>query len=220
MQIIFDYLTELSKNNHKEWFDNHKSSYEMAKKLADVFFKNIYSELAQHDSLAPIKIYRIYRDLRFSKDKTPYKTHFGCYIQRKQPHNRGGYYVHLSPQDTFIGGGFFDPNKEDLLRIRQEISLNADEFTQVMNHKDIITQFDGKLWGDELKTAPKDFDKDDPMIDYLRKKQFLLKRNYTPNDVFAKDFAANVTAGLLAMRPFFDFMTEALTTNLNGESLL
>ena len=128
--------------------------------------------------------------------------------------------MHLSPQDTFIGGGFFDPNKEDLLRIRQEISLNADEFTQVMNHKDIITQFDGKLWGDELKTAPKDFDKDDPMVHYLRKKQFLLKRDYTPNDVLAKDFAANVTAGLLAMRPFFDFMTEALTTNLNGESLL
>ena len=218
--MIFSFLTDLAKNNNKEWFDAHKEAYECAKLEATLLFNYIYTGLAEHDTLAPLKIYRIYRDLRFSKDKTPYKTHFGCYIQRKQPHYRGGYYVHISPQETFIGGGFFDPNKEDLLRIRQEISLNADEFTQVMNHKDIITQFDGKLWGDELKTAPKDFDKDDPMVHYLRKKQFLLKRDYTSNDVFAKDFEKNVTAGLLAMRPFFDFMTEALTTNLNGESLL
>ncbi|AVM51370.1 DUF2461 domain-containing protein [Capnocytophaga sp. oral taxon 878] len=220
MHTIFKYLTELSNNNHKDWFDAHKNNYEIAKKLTDNFFKQIYAKLAEHDSLAPIKIYRIYRDLRFSKDKTPYKTHFGCYIQRKQPHNRGGYYIHLSPDETFIGGGFFDPNKEDLLRIRQEISLNADEFTQIMNSKDIITQFDGKLWGDELKTAPKDFDKDDPMIHYLRKKQFLLKHDYSQEDVFSNDFFQKVTEGLLAMRPFFDFMTEALTTNLNGESIL
>ena len=115
---MFQFLTDLAKNNNKEWFDAHKNAYESAKLQATTFFKHIYAEIAAHDTVAPLKIYRIYRDLRFSKDKTPYKTHFGCYIQRKQPHYRGGYYVHISPQETFIGGGFFDPNKDDLLRMR------------------------------------------------------------------------------------------------------
>ncbi|GJH40131.1 TIGR02453 family protein [Capnocytophaga sp. HP1101] len=217
--MIFSFLTELAKNNNKEWFDAHKEAYEGAKLEATLIFNYIYAGLAEHDTLAPLKIYRIYRDLRFSKDKTPYKTHFGCYIQRKQPHYRGGYYVHISPQETFIGGGFFDPNKEDLLRIRQEISLNAEEFTAVMNDKGIVEQFGGKLWGDEVKTAPKGFEKDDPMIAYLRKKQFLLKHDYTREEATKGDFDKKVVKGLLAMRPFLDFMTEALTTNLNGEVL-
>jgi TIGR02453 family protein len=165
-------------------------------------------------------VYRIYRDLRFSKDKTPYKTHFGCYIQRKQPHYRGGYYIHLSPEETFIAGGFFEPNKEDLLRIRQEISLDGQGFEKVMNSKGIQQEFGGELWGEELKTAPKGFEKDDPMIAYLRKKQFLLKRDYTQQEALTQELDQKMTRGLLAMRPFFDFMTEALTTSLNGESLL
>ena len=216
---MFQFLTELAKNNNKEWFDAHKNAYESAKLQATVLFNRIYAEIAAHDTVAPLKIYRIYRDLRFSKDKTPYKTHFGCYIQRKQPHYRGGYYVHISPQETFIGGGFFDPNKDDLLRMRQEISLNPDDFQKVMTDKGIVKEFGGKLWGDELKTAPKGFEKDDPMLDYLRKKQFLLKRDYTQKEATAEGFDKKVVQGLLAMRPFFDFMTEALTTNLNGESL-
>ena len=217
--MIFSFLTDLAKNNNKEWFDAHKEAYECAKLEATLLFNYIYTGLAEHDTLAPLKIYRIYRDLRFSKDKTPYKTHFGCYIQRKQPYYRGGYYVHISPQETFIGGGFFDPNKEDLLRMRQEISLNAEDFQKVMNSEGIKKEFDGKLWGDEVKTAPKGFEKDDPMIAYLRKKQFLLKHDYTQQEATAKDFDKKVVQGLLAMRPFLDFMTEALTTNLNGESL-
>ena len=83
--MIFSFLTDLAKNNNKEWFDAHKEAYECAKLEATLLFNYIYTGLAEHDTLAPLKIYRIYRDLRFSKDKTPYKTHFGCYIQRKQP---------------------------------------------------------------------------------------------------------------------------------------
>ena len=122
---MFDFLTELAENNNKEWFDAHKAQYESAKLEATTLFKHIYSILTENDTLASLKIYRIHRDLRFSNDKTPYKTHFGCYIQRKEPHYLGGYYVCISPQETFIGGGFFEPNKDELLRIRQEISLRA-----------------------------------------------------------------------------------------------
>ena len=217
---VFDYLSDLAQNNHKEWFDAHKDTYEQAKNISTLFFKKIYAEIALRDTVSPLKVYRIYRDLRFSKDKTPYKTHFGCYIQRKQPHYRGGYYIHLSPEETFIGGGFFEPNKEDLLRIRQEISLDGQGFEKVMNSKAIQQEFGGEVWGEELKTAPKGFEKDDPMIAYLRKKQFLLKRDYTQQEALTQELDQKMTKGLLAMRPFFDFMTEALTTNLNGESLL
>ena len=217
---MFDFLTELAKNNNKEWSNAHKAQYESANLEATTLFKHIYTMLTKYDTLASLKIYRIYRDLRFSNDKTPYKTHFGCYIQRKEPHYLGGYYVCISPQETFIGGGFFEPNKDQLLRIRQEISLNAKKFKDIMKDEGIQREFDGQLWGEELKKAPKGFEKDDPMIDYLRKKQFLLKHDYSLKEATATNFAEKAIQGLLAMRPFFDFMTEALTTNLNGESIL
>ena len=115
---MFDFLTELAENNNKEWFDAHKAQYESAKLEATTLFKHIYSILTEYDTLSSLKIYRIHRDLRFSNDKTPYKTHFGCYIQRKEPYYLGGYYVCISPQETFIGGGFFEPNKDQLLPIK------------------------------------------------------------------------------------------------------
>ena len=217
--IVFNFLTELAKNNHKEWFDAHKNDYEAAKAAVNTVCETIYNEIALNDTLSPMKIYRIYRDLRFSEDKTPYKTHFGCYIQRKEPYYLGGYYVCISPQETFIGGGFFEPNKDELLRISKEISFNAEKFREVMKNEGIQKEFGGQLWGEELKTVPKGFEKDDPMIDYLRKKQFLLKHDYSLEEATSNNFAEKAIQGLLAIRPFFDFMTEALTTNLNRKSI-
>ena len=167
---MFDFLTELAENNNKEWFDAHKAQYESAKLEATTLFKHIYSILTENDTLASLKnISAFHRDFAFflmTKHLT--KTHFGCYIQRKEPHYLGGYYVCISPQETFIGGGFFEPNKDQLLRIRQEISFNAEKFRAVMKNEGIQKEFDGQLWGEEVKTAPKGFQKDDPMIDYLR----------------------------------------------------
>lgn len=220
MNTTFNFLQELSQNNNREWFTAHKEEYETAKKEAEIFFRSVYDEVAKTDFVSEMKIYRIYRDVRFSKDKTPYKTHFGLYFQRKQPHYRGGYYVCLSPEETFVGGGFFDPNKEDLYRIRKEIELDGEGFSAVMTSENIQKYFGGNLWGDELKTAPKEFDKNDPMITYIRKKQFLLKHDFTTEEVFQPDFQQKIIDSLVAMRPFFDFMTTALTTNLNGESIL
>ncbi|MDO5104311.1 DUF2461 domain-containing protein [Capnocytophaga sp.] len=219
MNDIFSFLKELAQNNNREWFARHKNAYENARAKAETIFRAIYNEVAKEDFLGEMKMYRIYKDVRFSKDKTPYKTHFGLYFPRKQPHYRGGYYLHLSPDETFVGGGFFAPNKEDLFRIRKEIELDGEGFTQVLQSEGIQKYYQGKLWGDELKTAPKGFDKDDPMIAHIRKKQFLLKHDFTENQVFASDFQREVVEAFKGMRPFFDFMTTALTTNLNGESL-
>ena len=148
---IFNFLEELSKNNNKEWFDSHQDLFLLAKEEATHIFNEIYNHVAAQDYVSDMKIYRIYRDLRFSKDKTPYKTHFGLYFQRKQPQYRGGYYVHLGINECFVGGGFFNPNKEDLLRIRQEIAAEADAFKAVMESEGIVREFDGKLFGDEVK---------------------------------------------------------------------
>ena len=193
---IFFFLSALGENNNREWFSDHKKEYEQAKNEADAFFHSVYNKLSEKDHLGPIKIYRIYNDLRSAKDKP-----------------------HLSPQESFVGGGFFNPEPKDLLRIRQEIAAEPEVFSQIMTSAPMIKYFWGQLFGDEVKTAPKGFSKDDPMIAYLRKKQFLLKRDFAPQAVLEEQFFEEVVASFLSMRPFYDFMTGALTTDLNGESL-
>lgn len=216
---VFSFLSALTVNNNREWFLANKKDYEQAKKEVNIFFQAIYDRIKEKDHLGAIKVYRIYNDLRFAKDKPPYKTHFGLYFPRLQPHYRGGYYLHLSPQESFVGGGFFNPEPKDLLRIRQEIAAEPVVFSQIMSSAPILTYFGGQLFGEEVKTAPKGFSKDDPMITYLRKKQFLLKRNFQQEALLEASFFEEVVASFLAMRPFYDFMTGALTTDLNGESL-
>ena len=219
-QNIFAFLEELKKNNNKDWFSSHKSDYEKAKADFSEFFQAVHSEIAKNDFVSEPKIYRIHRDLRFSKDKTPYKTHFGGYFARRQPQYRGGYYLHIEPDNCFIGGGFFAPNKNDLYRIRKEIELNGKDLDTFLNSAKAKKLFGGAFWGEELKTAPKGFEKEHPYVHLLKKKQFLLVQNFKNEEIFSPDFLDKVTTGLEAMRPFFDFMTEALTTNLNGESTI
>lgn len=215
MQNVLDFLNKLQQNNNREWFVENKKSFEEAKETASNLFNAVYNELKLTDHLEPLKIYRIYRDVRFSADKTPYKNHFSMYMGRLQPNFRGGYYLHIEPGASFIGIGFFDPNKEDLLRIRKEIELD-DELQIILNTKE-LKQFFPKLEGDELKTAPKGFDKNHQRIDLLRKKQFLLMHKLTDKEVLNADFNKKAVAVFKAVQPFIDYMTYVLTTNLNGE---
>lgn len=215
MQQVLDFIKKLEKNNNREWFVDNKKSFEEAKEIAGELFNNVYNELKVTDSLEPLKIYRIYRDVRFSKDKTPYKTHFSMYMGRLQPDFRGGYYLHIQPGKSFIGIGFFDPNKEDLLRIRKEIELD-DELQTILNSKDIRSTF-GNLEGDEVKTAPKGFDKTHERIALLKKKQFLLMHQFTDEDVLNPEFYKKAVSVFQKSRPFVDYMTDILLTNLNGE---
>lgn len=167
---VLDFLKNLAKNNNREWFGENKATFEKAKNDALFDFNLIHEELRQTDFLEPIKMYRIYRDIRFSGDKTPYKTHFSMYIGRQKPDYRGGYYLHIEPGNSFIGIGFFNPEKEDLLRIRKEIELD-NELEDILNTKDIKTTF-GSLTGDEVKTAPKGFDKNHERIHLIKKSNF------------------------------------------------
>lgn len=217
---ILDFLKRLEKNNNRDWFNEHKKEFKALETKTKAIYAAINEELNKHDVIEKHKIFRIYRDVRFSKNKLPYKTHFGGSFSRKKPELRGGYYLHIQPNnESFIATGFWEPNKDDLLRIRKEFEQDDEEIRDIISNKKFKSVW-GELIGDELKTAPRDFDKDHPAIDLIRKKQFIFIKKYTDQEVLSDDFVQEVNQSFKAIRPFFDYMSDVLTTNLNGESLI
>ena len=216
---VLEFLAELQDNNNREWFAEHKDTFRGAEQKAKDFFTTVHEGLRQNDSIEKMQIYRIYRDVRFSKDKSPYKKFFSAWYSRTKPHNRGSYYIHIEPGASFIEGGFWEPNAEDLLRIRKELEIDASELRHIIDSPN-FKKFFGTLEGEELKTAPKGFDKNHPDIDLLRKKQFLITRRFSDSEVMNKNFESEVLKTFIAMRPFLDYMSNVLTTNINGESLV
>jgi len=175
--------------------------------------------LKVHDDIESLKIFRIYRDVRFSKDKTPYKPHFAGNFVRGTKRLRGGYYLRIRPGESFLAGGFWEPNKEDLLRIRKEFEMDTAEIRSIINNKEFVNYF-GALEGNALKTAPRGFDKEHPDMDLIKMKQFIVTRYFSDEEVLNPNFLQEIDASYKAMRPYFDYMSEILTTDLNGESIL
>ena len=216
---IFSFFKKLEKNNNREWFQQHKPEFKALETTVKQFGEALKDQLNQHDSIDRFKLFRVYRDVRFSKDKTPYKTHFGLTWHRTKPEYRGGYYLHLKPNDIFLACGFWDPNPADLKRIRQEIDMDADEYRDIINEPN-FKRIWGDLQGDAVKTAPKGYAKDHPNIDLLRHKQHIFMVRYTEEDVAAADFLDRLDTALQAVRPFVDYMSAVLTTNADGEPLV
>lgn len=214
------FLEELEANNNREWFKKNKIDFNKNQEIIKMLFQNIANKMRSHDHIETVKIFRIYRDIRFSKDKTPYKTHFSGGFKRLKPTLRGGYYLHIAPKNnSFIAAGFWNPNKDDLLRIRKEIAVDKQALLDITKAKDFKETW-GELEGEALKTAPRGFDRDHPNIDWIRQKQFFFTKKYTNKEVCSPDFAASVSEDYRKIRPFFNYMSEVLTTNLNGESIL
>jgi uncharacterized protein (TIGR02453 family) len=217
---VFSFLKNLQKNNNRDWFHEHKASFKVIETEVKQFYNQLFEQLNQVDSIESFKVFRIYRDVRFSKNKLPYKTHFGGSFHRTKPELRGGYYLHIAPNnESFIATGFWDPNKEDLFRIRKELEMSSKELRELMEVKAFKSVW-GVLQGDELKTAPKGFDKLDPNIDLIRKKQFIFTKKYSDKEVLSNGFENEVIKSFKVIRPYFDYMSSVLTTNLNGESTL
>ena len=216
---IFSFFSELENNNTREWFEPQKARFKALEGEMKQFASVLASAMNEHDSIDKFKLFRLYRDVRFSKDKTPFKTHFGISFHREKPALRGGYYLHIKPGDNFIATGFWNPEKDDLKRIRKEMELDADEFRELMAQPSFKSVW-GTLEGEEVKTAPKGFSKEDPNIDLISKKAYLFTKKYSDKEVLAKDFLQKVNADFKAVRPFFDYMSSVLTTDLNGVSLL
>jgi uncharacterized protein (TIGR02453 family) len=213
------FLTELKANNHKEWFSEHKSDYQTAHGEVKGFMETLQTKMEVHDAIEKLKMFRIYRDVRFSADKTPYKMHLSGHFVRAGAALRGGYYVHIQPGGSFIATGFWAPEKADLLRIRKELELDASEFKEVLANPALKKAW-GELQGDGVKTAPKGFSKEHPDIELIRKKQFIFVKNFSDKAVVSANFQNQINDAFEAIRPFLDLMSAILTTDLNGESLL
>lgn len=214
-----EFLKKLKRNNNREWFAEHKGEFKVEQELVTGFFKAVLMKLRSHDEITDFKVFRIYRDVRFSRDKKPYKNHFGCSFNRAKPKLRGGYYLHIEPGNSFLACGFWAPEKEDVKRVRKEFQADASEIRALLEQASFKLHF-GQLKGDELKTAPRGFDKTHPNIDLIRKKQWIVTKEFSDKDVLAKSFLEEVDTAYQAIRPFFDYMSDVLTTDSNGESLV
>ncbi|MFH6997771.1 DUF2461 domain-containing protein [Flavobacterium sp. FlaQc-57] len=218
-----DFLHQLKENNNKPWFETNKPKYLIELNHIETFAGALLHELSKTDVLKTTSgkksVYRIYRDIRFSKDKTPFKTFWGGSYTRATKERRGGYYFHLEQGNSFFGGGFWGPNAADLKRIRNEFAHDAEPMQKILQSKSFVTNF-GTLQGEQLKTAPKGFDVNHEAIDLLRYKQFLVIKRFTDDEVLSPLFLEQALETFKNMRPFFDYMSEVLTTDINGASIL
>jgi len=218
-KTAFAFLKTLNDNNNREWFANQKDVYTKEQNYIVDFADALLDELNKHDMIETPSgkkaCYRIYRDVRFSKDKTPYSTYFSGSFRRATKYRRGGLYFHLEPNNSWLAGGFWSPNAEDLKRIREDIAFDATPLRKILKSKSFINTF-GALQGEQLKTSPKGFDATHEAIDLLRYKQFLLIRRFTDATVFSESFLKEANQTYKKMRPFLDYMSEVLTTDLNG----
>ena len=212
------FFKKLKKNNNRDWFAENKPKFKKLELEIKAFGEELKDRLNEFDNVDRFKLFRIYRDIRFSKDKTPFKTHFGLTWHRTKPLNRGGYYLHISPGKNFLACGFWDPNPNDLKRIRKELEYDAKELRDIISSKEFFSVW-GNLEGSELKTAPRNFDKNHPDIDLIRKKQFIFSISYSDEEVCEPQFINKLENALKMVRPFTDYMSDVLTSDENGESL-
>lgn len=212
---ILSFLADLKKNNNREWFEKNKPVYQEALKEYESVIKYLIDHLGKVEpGIADLKpkdcIFRIYRDVRFSKDKSPYKPNFGAAISRggrKSPYAL--YYLHLEDGGSFLAGGIYMPPNDLLAKVRQEIDYNAGEFREIIQAPDFKKYF-GELGGDKLKKAPKGYSPDDENIELLKHKSYIAMHYVSNEEVMAKAFPEKMTKVMLAMKPMNDFINRAL----------
>lgn len=215
-----EFFKQLENNNNRDWFNDHKDEFKAIETQVKKVYKTVFDALNTHDDVDKLKLFRIYRDVRFSKNKLPYKTHFGGSFHRIKPKLRGGYYLHIQPNnESFIATGFWEPAPADLLRIRKEFEMDDTEIRAILSNKTFNSVW-GNFVGDEVKTAPKGFSKDHKAIDLIKKKQYIFIKKYTDSQVLSDGFIEDVNQSFKAIRPYFDYMSEVLTTDLNGVSII
>jgi len=210
------FLAELKKNNNRDWFLSQKARYEDYKKDYHALIAKFLDVLKPGDpALERLEVknctFRINRDIRFSKDKSPYKTHMGLWFNTNSGHANGpGYYVHLEKGKSFIAGGFYQPTAEELKKFRKEIAFFHDELEAVITSKDFKSVFGDLNREDALKTAPKGFEKDHPAIEFLKMKSFTASAPLSDKDLSDKDFVEKTAEKMLTLKPLNDFLNRAL----------
>lgn len=209
----FSFMKELKKNNNKEWFHAHKDRYTEIRESFIEFLESIYPYLQEFDpELKGIdvrkSVFRINRDIRFSKDKSPYKTSIaGVLIAggKNKSSEHSGYYLHLEPEKSLIAGGAYMPVSPWLSRIRKEISSDSESFRTILESKSFIRYF-GVLSGEKLKVAPRGYEKDHPDIDLLKYKSFTAVNEVSEEEVVSDSFAEHFITVSKVLKPFNDFL--------------
>jgi uncharacterized protein (TIGR02453 family) len=215
LEPVLSFLSSLSMNNNKTWFDQNRQDYEAARDAFENFINALIDEFRISDDLQDLTakdcISRIYRDIRFSKDKSPYKTNMWATIApggKKAMHM--GYHVAVQPQgQSILAGGMWEPTPDQLANFRQTIDHNAAEFKKITSDKALLDYFGG-IEGEKLKTAPQGYDRSHPEIELLQYKQVVVVHYYTDQQVLADNFLETVGKGCRAMRPFLDYLDEIL----------
>ena len=220
-RATFTFLADLESHNERDWFLANKDRYLAAQANVQVFADALIERMKRHDRIATDSgkeaLQRIYTDQRFHKDRPPYNPRFSGGLGRVKPALRGGYFFRFQPGGrSHITCGFMGPEAADLKRIRTDIAQDPKTWQRLLNAKAISTNF-GTLQGEQLKTTPKGFDANHQAIDLLRYKQFLLIKKFTDEEVLSADFVKLANQTFKNMRPFLDYMSEVLTTNINGE---
>jgi len=215
--LILKFLKDLARNNDRDWFEKNKPKYLEAKAGFEDFLEAVHKEFLKFDEglagLNPRKLgFRIYRDVRFSKDKRPYKTNMGAgFSPGGKLVQEPGYYIHIQPGgESFIAGGIYMPSPENLASIRQEIDYNTDKFLKVLNNKKFKSYYPQLDDFDMLKTAPKGYPKDHPHIDLLKYKSYIVSHSFTDAEVADPKFIKNIAAAAKNIKPLNDFLKEAL----------
>ncbi|MCX6256990.1 MAG: DUF2461 domain-containing protein [Bacteroidia bacterium] len=212
---ILDFLSDLKENNNREWFQANKSAYEKARISFEDFINSMIPEIGRFDKgirniTARDCVFRIYRDVRFSGDKSPYKLNMGAYmVKGGRKGQYAGYYLHVAPGESLLAGGIYMPSPEVLKIIRTEIFEKIDEFIEIIGNKEFIRLF-GELSGDKLKVAPRDFPRDFPHIDLLKFKSYCPVHMLKDGDLLKPDFSANALKIFEAMLPLNRFLNDAI----------
>jgi uncharacterized protein (TIGR02453 family) len=211
------FLKDLKKNNNKPWFDAHRAQYEAARQDFEQFIQAVLDKHCKNDpDLADLTakkcMFRINRDVRFSKDKSPYKTNFGASMDKGgKKSGLAGYYFHLEPGKSFLGGGLWQPEPDVVKRVRQEIDYSYDEFSKLMKGKKMKAYY-GELYTGEnvqLSKVPQGFEKDNPAAEYLRFKSWLVLHNVSDAELTAPGLVAKTVEAYKLMQPFVKFLNRA-----------
>lgn len=216
METTIKFLKQLSKNNHKEWFDLNRKTYDTSKTEFEHIVKSVIDKCSAFDpQLADLEakkcLFRINKDVRFSKDKSPYKLNMGASINPGGKKSMiPGYYIHIEPGKSFLAGGCYQPSPELLTAIRQEIDYNSTDFKKILNAKDFKLYFKDLSPDDKLKTAPKGYAKDHPEIDLLQHRHFIVIHAINDADVTDKKFPDYATKVFKAMLPLNLFLRNCL----------
>jgi uncharacterized protein (TIGR02453 family) len=212
------FLKDLKKNNTKEWFDANRKVYESAKQDFETLVQTVITIHGKKDeaivSLKPKDcMFRINRDVRFSKDKSPYKTNFGAFINKGGKKSIfAGYYFHCSPGDNFVGGGLWMPMPEELKKVRQEIDYCFDEFSKIITNKKFKTIYGDVQRGEDMSLSrpPKGYDDSNPAIEFIKLKSFVATKKLDDKNMTVKNLSRKITDAFDALQPMIKFLNRSL----------